>query len=431
MKKMREMKNSGIDWIGEIPSPWHLERLCNVSSSIFMGVTPIYSEDENELYIVGQKNNQPGHIDLKGIKYATPDFYNKRSQDEFLKYGDTLLNTLGGGSVGRVGYWDCNIKAITDGHILVFRPSKDTNSRYLFYSLLSRQKVFEDESVGSTNQSFLTKLGVYKHRIPYPSFKEQTRIANFLDKKVAAIDNVIAKTRESIEEYKKLKQSIITKAVTKGLNPNAEMKDSGIEWIGKIPCQWTINIIFQLFNQVKNKNKNMIESNLLSLSYGKIVRKNIDSTYGLLPENFEGYNIIEKNDIVLRLTDLQNDHKSLRVGLSKERGIITSAYTSLRLKNANSPEYLYYYLHVFDISKGFYGMGDGVRQGLNWDELKQLKVCLPPINEQTEIVSFLHSTISQYDKLINEKETIVLELEEYKKSLIYEYVTGKKEVSNV
>ena len=149
-----------------------------------------------------------------------------------------------------------------------------------------------------------------------------------------------------------------------------KMKDSGIAWIGEIPEEWGINTVFQLFTQVKNKNSDLQEQNLLSLSYGKIKRKNIETTDGLLPESFDGYNIIAKNDIVLRLTDLQNDQKSLRVGLATERGIVTSAYLTIRNRSNFLATYLYYYLHAFDISKGFYGMGAGVRQGLNWDGIK-------------------------------------------------------------
>ncbi len=108
------------------------------------------------------------------------------------------------------------------------------------------------------------------------------------------------------------------------------MKDSGIEWVGEIPKHWQIKVLFQLATQVKNKNKDLVEKNLLSLSYGKIKRKNIEKSEGLLPASFDGYNIIEENDIVLRLTDLQNDHTSLRVGRTTERGIITSAYVTIR-----------------------------------------------------------------------------------------------------
>ena len=149
----------------------------------------------------------------------------------------------------------------------------------------------------------------------------------------------------------------------------------------------------------------------------------------MLPENFEGYNIIQENDLVLRLTDLQNDHKSLRVGLAKERGIITSAYLSLRNKSENLAAYFYYLLHTFDILKGFYGMGAGVRQGLNWNEVRSLRIIAPKdMSEQKEISDYLNKKCFEIDTLINKKEQLITELETYKKSLIYEYVTGKKEV---
>ena len=206
------------------------------------------------------------------------------------------------------------------------------------------------------------------------------------------------------------------------------MKDSGIEWIGEIPQEWEINSMFQLFVQVKNKNRLLSETNLLSLSYGKIKRKDINTTDGLLPQSFDTYNIVQENDIVLRLTDLQNDHKSLRVGIANEQGIITSAYITIRNTSDNLAKYLYYYLHSFDISKGFYGMGSGVRQGLVWDDLKLFKFVIPSKNEQQEIANYLDEKCTEIDKLIAKKEQLLTEMENYKKSVIYEYVTGKKEV---
>lgn len=132
-----------------------------------------------------------------------------------------------------------------------------------------------------------------------------------------------------------------------------QMKSSGVEWIGDIPEKWNVRKLFQVFTQVKNKNQGMVETNLLSLSYGKIKQKNIETSFGLLPESFETYNIIDKNDIVLRLTDLQNDQKSLRVGLSTQRGIITSAYVTMRAKNPHMAPYLYYlFIHLIS-KKGF------------------------------------------------------------------------------
>ena len=202
-----------------------------------------------------------------------------------------------------------------------------------------------------------------------------------------------------------------------------EMKDSGIEWIGCMPKDWGINTIFQLFTQVKNKNLELQEKNLLSLSYGKIKRKNIDTVEGLLPESFDGYNIIEKDDIVLRLTDLQNDHTSLRVGISEERGIITSAYLTIRNRSNFVPKYLYYYLHSFDVSKGFYGMGAGVRQSLNWDGVKWLQVLAPLIDEQGRIATFLDIKCAEIDAVLEKTRASIDEYKKLKQAVITQAVT--------
>ena len=213
-----------------------------------------------------------------------------------------------------------------------------------------------------------------------------------------------------------------------------KMKDSGIEWIGEIPEGWEIKYFVQLFSQVKNKNIGLREKNLLSLSYGKIKQKSIETVGGLLPDNFEGYNIIDRNDIVLRLTDLQNDQHSLRVGLSHERGIITSAYCSIRVRSAESPNYLYYYLHTFDIAKGFYGMGSGVRQGLNWNGLKYIKILLPPQHEQDRISVFLNQKTLEIDSMLSKTISSIEEYKKLKQAVITQAVTkgvrGEREMKD-
>ena len=178
-----------------------------------------------------------------------------------------------------------------------------------------------------------------------------------------------------------------------------------------------------MFDQVKNRNTGMQETNLLSLSYGKIVRKNINTTTGLLPESFDSYNIINSGDIVLRLTDLQNDHTSLRVGLAYEKGIVTSAYLTLRKKCNGTSSFFYYSLHTFDIIKGFYGMGSGIRQGLNWDSLKNLILPLPPISEQQRIAEFLDRKCAEIDSIIAKTKATIEEYKALKQSVITHAVT--------
>lgn len=201
-----------------------------------------------------------------------------------------------------------------------------------------------------------------------------------------------------------------------------EMKDSGVEWIGKMPSNWQVKYLFQLASQVKNKNNDLREKNLLSLSYGKIKRKDIETTDGLLPASFDGYNIIEEGDIVMRLTDLQNDHTSLRVGRASERGIITSAYTTVRPSKETSP-FLYLALHSFDVKKGFYGMGAGVRQGLNYGEVKKVLVPVPPLPEQTAIAAYLDEKCATIDAIIAEAKATIEEYKSWRASVISEAVT--------
>lgn len=202
-----------------------------------------------------------------------------------------------------------------------------------------------------------------------------------------------------------------------------KMKDSGVEWIGMIPDGWNTFSAFQIFSRVDCKNVGVKERNLLSLSYGRIKRKDIESADGLLPESFEGYNIIEAGDIVLRLTDLQNDQKSLRVGYSRERGIVTSAYLTIRNNSDNVPEYLYYYWHTFDICKGFYGLGAGVRQGLNWEGLKNLRIALPLPSVQNKIVELLNKQCSTIDDVIAKTTESIEEYKKLRQAVITEAVT--------
>lgn len=203
-----------------------------------------------------------------------------------------------------------------------------------------------------------------------------------------------------------------------------KMKDSGVAWLESIPETWNLLQLGSLFLEHKHKNVGMQSSNLLSLSYGKIIQKNINATDGLLPESFEGYNVIDAGDIVLRLTDLQNDQRSLRVGLCGESGIITSAYTTLRRRNdALNSKYFYYLLHSYDIRKGFYGMGAGVRQGLNYAGVRKIMLTVPPESEQTAIAECLDRKTAQVDALISNVQAQIEKLKAYKQSLITEVVT--------
>lgn len=202
-----------------------------------------------------------------------------------------------------------------------------------------------------------------------------------------------------------------------------KMRDSGIPWIGEVPEGWGIHPLYSYFAERKNKNSMLQEQNLLSLSYGKIIRKDINTNGGLLPANFTTYNIVQPNDIVIRPTDLQNDKKSLRTGLVTEKGIITSAYISLQPIANIYIKYFHYLLHSYDINKVFYNMGNGVRQGLNYSEFSKLMLFCPGKEEQRRIANFLDFKCSEIDTLIENLRARMESVKEYKKAVITETVT--------
>lgn len=200
-------------------------------------------------------------------------------------------------------------------------------------------------------------------------------------------------------------------------------RPSGAEWLGAVPAHWRMAPIRSLFAERKCRNKGLREQNLLSLSYGQIVKKDIHESKGLTPGNYEGYNVVEPDDIVLRLTDLQNDRKSLRTGLVTQRGIITSAYLTLTPIAEVSSAFVHYQLHIFDVRKCIYGMGNGVRQTLNFSMLSKLPLALPSLPEQNRIVAYLDGKCAHIAELLTRREKIVEYLQELKQSIIANAVT--------
>lgn len=419
------MKDSSIEWVGEIPAHWEIQKLKYQAEKFERGTSLDYT-DEPITKVVNQATFSKGFFDKKNIRFSKKDSAISRG---LLKKGDVLLASTGGGVLGKTHFFSEDDVYVADSHITIVRTIDTLFSKYLYYYFFVNYSTFNAVMAeGSTNQTELQRDLLGKMPVPFPPIEEQQKIASFLDEKCTEIDSLISELKKQTETLEKYKRSVITEAVTKGLNSNIKMKDSGVQWIGKIPEHWNTHPIYCYFSERKNKNSLGLETNLLSLSYGKIVRRNINSNDGLLPESFNTYNIIEKDDIIIRPTDLQNDKKSLRTGISKEHGIITSAYIAMKAIKPVNPKYFHYLLHTYDVMKVFYNMGNGVRQGLNFSEFSRLIVFEPTIEEQNEIVAFLQEKCTEIDKIISEKKQQIKTIEEYKKSLIFEYVIGKKEV---
>lgn len=199
-------------------------------------------------------------------------------------------------------------------------------------------------------------------------------------------------------------------------------KDSGESWLGEVPEHWGISPLLSVAWERNEANKGMQENNLLSLSYGRIVRKDIESNDGLLPESFETYQIVHPGDIVFRLTDLQNDKRSLRTAIVEERGIITSAYLAASPSGIN-PQFLNYLLRAYDVTKVFYSMGGGLRQSMKFADIKRLPTVIPPHEEQAAIVTFLDRETAKIDALIAGQEKLLALLAEKRQATISRAVT--------
>ena len=416
-----DYKNSGVEWLGEVPSQWEVLKsktlfgqsskraLPNdeqLTASQKYGVIPqsLFMEKEEQKVVLALKGTENfKHIDKNDFVISLRSFQ---------------------GGIELCHYSGCVSPAYT-----VLKPKLAIDKKYWAY--LFKDNIYiqalNTAVIGIREGKNISYSNFGEILVPLPTVEEQNQIADFLDNETAKIDNLIAKQEQLIMLLEEQRKSVISHAVTKGLDPNAPMKDSGVEWLGEVPKHWEIVRFGKIFEENKRKNLGMKENNVLSLSYGNIKEKNIDDNKGLLPESFETYQIIEPNDIIFRFTDLQNDKRSLRNAISKFHGIITSAYISVKTKQ-NSDFYNYLF-RAYDLQKVFYSMGDGMRQSLKMDELNKMPVILPKIEEQEKIVDFIHQENEKFDTLIQKQQQLINQLKEYRTSVISHAVTGKIKVT--
>lgn len=415
---MPEMKDSGIEWVGLCPSHWEIMANKYIMKKI-KDVKPKYAgEDILSLTMNGVIVRD---LDAGGKMPTSFDGYQTLYPNNLLMclfdYDVTprCIGLIKNNGVCSPAYSQFVMKNDNCAEYYYYYYLMIDNTKELLHLAKNLRHSFTEEQLGSINA-------------PVPPLEEQKAIAKVLDVKCFEIDALLSDIQSEIETLEEYKKSVITEAVTKGLNPDVKIKDSGIDYVGDIPSSWEIHPVYYYFGERKAKNYALKEQNLLSLSYGKIIRKDINTNGGLLPASFNTYNIVEAGDIIIRPTDLQNDKRSLRTGLVTEHGIITSAYIDLMPIGDINSEYFHYLLHAFDVMKVFYNMGNGVRQGLNYSEFSKLMIFAPSRKEQDDIVACLKDKCSAIEESIALKKEQLETLEVYKKSVIYEYVTGKKEV---
>ncbi|MBC8343601.1 MAG: restriction endonuclease subunit S, partial [Bacteroidetes bacterium] len=309
-------------------------------------------------------------------------------------------------------------------------PKNSINSKYYYYYFLLQDKNKSLLALGTGIRITLNKDFFGTLKIPVPPLEVQNSIVAYLDKKNNKIDKFIRNKERLIELLKLKKDAITKKLVSRGINENSAIKKTDIYWIKKIPNHWDIKTFKVAFSENKIKNDFKEDYPVLSLSYGNVVFKNHNSNMGLVPQNYDSYQIIKPETLVFRFTDLQNDHKSLRVGLAKNKGIITSAYLAVTKKSKIklSMDYAYLLLHSYDIDKVFYQFGGGVRQAIGFPDVKQLPILLPPLEEQIQIVKEQFCQTQKIYQLIAKAQKEITSIKEYREALITDLVTGKRSI---
>lgn len=347
------------------------------------------------------------------------------------KTGSTLMCIEGGSAGKKKTFLRQDVSFVNK---LCCFYSNSLNSKYLFYWLSNPEfeQLFNSNISGLIGGVTVGKIKSFK--ITYPSdINEQQKIADFLDEKVKEIDNAIEKTKETIELYKKYKQAIITEAVTKGLDPNVEMKDSGIDWIKEIPSQWKKIRIKHLFELRNERNYAPLKSvNLLSLysDIGVIQHDDIeeDVISGNKAINADGYKIVYAGDIVDNIILCWMG----AIGISEYNGVTSPAYDIYKpIDETVFTKYFHYLFRTKDFGQKCYTLGRGIMR-MRWrvysEQFMSIYVPVPSFEEQKKIVKSIEANEKNINNMIEAKEYVITKLQSYKQSLIYEYVTGKKEV---
>ena len=420
MERYDSYKDSGIYFLPNLPSNWEIRK----AKYLFKEENrPVRPEDEIVTCF------RDGQVTLRKNR-RTEGFTNSLKEIGYqgVRKGDLVIHNMDA-FAGAIGISDSDGKG-TPVYSCCTPKDKKVNQYYYCYLLryLARNGFILSLAKGIRERSTDFRFNDFKELyLPVPSISEQTSIVDYLDTAISKIDAAIAQQQKMIDLLNERKQIIINNAVTKGLDPNVKMKPSDIDWIGDIPKHWKFLPGKSLFKENKVKNINGKEKNVLSLSYGKIIRKK-ELIEGLQPENYNGYQIVEPDYIIIRCTDLQNDHTSLRTGLVKEHGIITGAYLGLIPSSKMNPKYLHLYLHAFDISKEIYRYGSGTRQSLGWNDFKNLPILCPTHEEQEKICEYVTVNEQKINTQIKLLEEHIILLQERKQIIINDVVTGKVKV---
>ena len=415
-RRYPEYKESGVEWIGKIPAHWKIKKIKHVATFVSEKSTP----ETDDIKI------SPENVESKTGKVL--DFYS--SYDSIgvkFQVGDVLFNKIRV-YLNKVVFAEYGGYSL--GEMIVIRPSLEDIGKYLFYLMLSSRFIEYCNSISKGAKMPRTDVyDILNAQIPITSYQEQTQIANFLDRKTEQIDALIRLKERRIELLQAQRTALVNQGVTKGLDPNVEMKPSGMEWIGEIPKNWDTVRCTHLF-EVKHIKNTSGEINLsVYRDYGVIKRDSRDDNYNRVSEDTSNYKLVDPGDFVFNKMKCWQGS----LGISEYRGIVSPAYTVCKPKRPFHGKYFHYLLRSWSYIQEFNRLSYGVRIGqweLRFEDFKDIVVPYPSVLEQAQIANFLNDKTQQINELIAAEHRKIELLQEYRQSLISEAVTGKIDVRN-
>lgn len=424
------MKDSGMEWIGDIPYNWEVFKLKYISK-----LTTGNSIADAEKYLYTDPNDSYPYISTKDIGYDgisinyENGLYTKKMDSKFqVAEENTILMCIEGGSAGRK-IAKTNQKVSFVNKLCNFKAT-EVNEQFLLYYLMSNS--FKTE-FGNNISGLIggVSIGVLKNfRITLPSLEEQQLIADFLDNKTEIINRSIEQIDRQIDILKRYKTALIAEAVTKGIDRNVELKDSGLTWADKISSNWETRKLKYVFD-IRKDIAGQDGLTVLSITQQGIIPKDLESGTGQIAESYENYQIVKKGYFAMNHMDLLTGW----VDISKYDGVTSPDYRVFTIKNGFDSKFYLYILQLCYIKKIFYALGQGSSNLGRWrlpaDKFKEFKVPVPPLKQQEQIALYLDDKCLKIDYTIQKKMQAKKKLTKFKDSLIYEYVTGKKRVEGV
>lgn len=399
-----DYKDSGVEWLGDVPEHWIIKRVKDLA--LLQSGTSIVSEQ------IEVEDSYPvyGGNGLRG-------YYSRYTNN-----GDHILIGRQGALCGNINY--AQGKFWASEHAVVAYLNNRVVMKW--YGEMLKVMNLNQYSL-SAAQPGLAMDRIKRLLLPVPPFHEQKNIAHYLDTKTTQIDRKIDLLTQKGTKYGKLKQSLINETVTRGLDKTVVMKDSGVEWIGEMPAHWEVKRVKDVFIESKNKAGCKSSSyKVLSLTLKGVIVRNLENNKGKIPASFDGYQIIQKNNIVFCLFDM--DVTPRIVGYVEEEGIITSAYTVVKNKTNISMKYYYYYFLEQNRNKSLLSNSKTLRSTLTFDAFSLLRLPNAPYGEQKAIADYLDTKTTQIDNIIASINTQIEKLKELRKTLINDVVTGKIKV---